>query len=143
MTAKTFTAPFVQTVNNPTGQILPADASGLKTIWTAGSADGVLYTLFASSTDGTDRSVVVTVNIGGAGTDIQVATILVPLNSGNTTAVLPCNILNSTALGPYLRYDAYGNRCWTFQAGSTFKVNSTTTVTTAKALSFTGDGGNY
>lgn len=141
--ANTFTCPYPQTINNPDGVILPADTTSKKTIFTAGSNGSILRALFASSTDTSDRAIILYINVGGAGTDRQVCTVSIPLNSGNTTAIYPVDILHSAALASYLAYDANGNRVWYLKPGTTLKVACTSTVTTAKEIDFVGDALDY
>ena len=145
--AKTTTIPNVQNANMPDGSILPADTTSKKTIFTAGANDSILRSLGASSTDTSDRLINLYVNVGGAGTDRLVATITIPLNSGNSATIPAVDILRaltgSSYLIPQLAYDAYGNKVWNLKAGTTVKVACTTTVTTAKEIDFFGDGADF
>jgi hypothetical protein len=145
--AKTTTIPNVQNANMPDGSILPADTTSKKTIFTAGANDSILRALAASSTDTSDRTINLYVNVGGAGTDRLVATILIPLNSGNSATISAVDLFHaltsSAALMPFLPLDAYGNKVWMLKAGTTIKVACTTTVTTAKELDFFGDGADF
>lgn len=145
--AKTNTIPQVQNANMPDGAILPADTTTKKTIFTAGANDSILRALGASSTDTSNRDVVLYVNVGGAGTDRQIATLQIPLNAGNTNALQSLDIMRllSTAgqMIPFFAYDAYGNRSWLLKAGTTIKVACTTTVTAGKEIDFFGDGADF
>ncbi len=145
--AKTNTIPATQNVNNPDGAILPADTTAKKTIFTAGANDSILTALGSSSTDTADRTVNLYINVGGAGTDRLIATILIPLNSGNTTALPAVDILHAISSGipllPFTAFDAFGNKTWKLKAATTLKVACTTTVTAAKELDFFGEGADF
>jgi hypothetical protein len=140
--AKTATCPHVQNINNVDGAILPADTTTKKTVWTAGANDGVLKSLGLSSTDTSNRNVQIWVNIGGAGTDRLMGTVVVIANAGNDGVTQVTDVMHST-LQQFLSFDAAGNRVFYAKAGTTIKIASTTTVTAAKEIDAVGDGGDF
>lgn len=140
--AKTSTCPHVQNINNVDGAILPADTTTKKTVWTAGANDGVLKSFGLSSTDTANRNVQIWVNIGGAGTDRLLGTVVVIALSGSDGVTAITDVMHS-ALLPFLSYDAAGNRVFNAKAGTTIKIASTVTVTAAKEIDAIGEGGDF
>lgn len=140
--ANTFTCPFPQTIKNITGQILPADTTTKKTIYTAGSNGSIVKSLWVASTDTSVRTFNLYLNAGGAGTDQLIGTFTVAITAGDDAAtnvldVMRSNLFTGTA------YDAFGNKALYLQASSTLKAACTTTVTTAKELDFNGEVLDY
>jgi hypothetical protein len=134
----TFTPPYPQTINNVAGQILPADTTTKKTIYTAGSNGSILKSLGATSTDTSSRIVIFYINVGGGGTDEPIGAVTIAITAGTdgVTAALDC--LRS-ALMAWTSFDAFGNKVLYLKASTTLKVACTTTVTTAKELDFNGE----
>jgi hypothetical protein len=147
MTAKVNTIPATQNVNNPDGAILNATGTATVTVFTAGGADAILSGLGASSTDTVDRTVNLYINVGGAGTDRLFATILIPLNSGNSATIPAVDLLHAVSGGlplvPWTAYDAYGSKVWKLKAGTTIKAAAVVTVTSGKTIAFFGDGADF
>lgn len=148
--AKTNTIPNLQNINNPDGQIANGTGTSKVTVFTAGANDSELRSLGCSSTDTSDRDIYVYINVGGAGTDRLVATIQVPLSSGNSNSVPAVDILNAIASAtgkymiPNLCVDGYGNRIWFLKASTTIKVALTTgSVTAGKTIDFYGGGADF
>ena len=140
--AKTTTCPHVQNINNVDGAILPADTTTKKTVWTAGANDGVLKSFGLTSTDTSNRTIQVWVNIGGAGTDRLLGSLVVTALAGSDGATAAIDVLRSLFI-PYLSYDAAGNKVFNAKAGTTIKIASTVTVTAAKEIDAIGEGGDY
>lgn len=83
-------------------------------------------------------------NVTISATNYLIGTVNVPLSAGNTTAAPSVNLLSAlNNFGPYLCKDANGNPYIYLANGSTLKVNSTTTVTSAKTVTFFAQGGDY
>lgn len=141
--AKSTNVYSIQSVNNLSGQLTNSTgANTLVTVWTAGANDGVLKAFGATSTDTSSPTLQVFVNIGGSGTDLLVGSIPITANSGNNGQTAAVDILRSILI-PWLSYDAYGNKVFHAQAGTTIKVSTTTAVTSGKTIQLFGDGGNY
>ena len=76
---------FPVTIQTAFQQILPADASALKNLYT-GAANGTkIDNILISSTDTSNRDLVFYITSGGI--DYQIATISCIANSGNTNAI--------------------------------------------------------
>jgi hypothetical protein len=140
--ANTFTPPYPQTIKNISGQILPADTTTKKTVYTAGSQGSIVKSWGVVSTDTTARTVDFYINVGGAGTDQLLCTITIPITAGNDAATAPVDVLRNS-LFTYTSYDAFGNKVLYLQASTTLKVASRVTVTTAKEIDFNGEVLDY
>lgn len=140
--AKTFTCPHVQNINNVDGVILPADTTTKKTVWTAGGNDSVLKSFGLTSTDTVDRTVQIWVNVGGAGTDRLLGSVIVTALSGTNGSAATIDVLRST-MNLFLSFDSNGNRVFNAKAGTTIKIAATVTVTAAKEIDAVGEGGDF
>lgn len=143
--AVTTTPVFLQTIITGIATILPADASNLKTIITAGTDGTVLDSIVASSTDTSARDLQFYLTVGG--TDTLLATVSCTANAGNTNSVSLIDVLNHARLGStsgytsgYPTLDSNGNHILKLQNGEILKVKSLTTVTTAKVISVIAKG---
>jgi hypothetical protein len=145
--AKINTIPNVQNANMPDGQILNATGTAKVTIFTAGPNDSILRALGASSTDTADEDVIFYVNVGGAGTDRQIAKLKIPLSSGNSNTVPAFDVLRALSgtsyMLPFIAYDSYGNKVWNLKAGTTIKAAAASTITSGKEIDFFGDGADF
>lgn len=131
---------FPVTIQTAFQQILPADASALKTLYT-GAANGTkIDNILISSTDTSNRDLVFYITSGGI--DYQIATISCIANSGNTNAIYPIGLFSHVAFN-YLNFDPMGNHYMYLKSGDVLKVKSATTVTAAKAIQFTVQAGDY
>ena len=131
---------FPQTITTEVIQILPATASALVTLYTAGTNGSKIENIIATNTD-TAAAYAITLTIVISATSYIIGTINVPLSSGNTTAAPAVSLLNSANL-PTAK-DSNGNPYIYLASGAVLKVNSGTTVNTGKVLSFTAIGGDY
>jgi hypothetical protein len=131
---------YPQVINTPVQQILPADVSNLKTLYTGGTNGSRLEHLSCISTDTAARDLAFYFTVSSV--DYLLATLNVPINSGNTNAIYPVDIFTHPAFS-WLPIDANGNRYMYIASGVVLKVKSTTTVTTAKAIQFNIFGGDY
>jgi hypothetical protein len=125
---------FTQNIKLTGAKILPADASALVTLFTAGTNDSVVKAINVQSTDTAARVVQLWVNDGT--TDFLIGAVNVPLNSGNTGTAAAIDLLGGTLM-PSLPYDSNGKRILPLPAGYTLKVNSQSTVTAAREITFT------
>lgn len=136
----TATPIFPQTIQTPVAQILPATASNLVTLYTAGANGSKIENIIATNTD-TAAAYAITLTVVVSATNYIIGTVNVPLSSGNTTAAPSINLLNNTSIN--LAKDSNGNPYIYLASGAVLKVNSGTTVNTGKVLSFTAMGGDY
>ncbi len=136
----TATPVFPQSIKNGQVQILPADTTSLKTIYTAAANGSVISSIFLASTDTTSRDVQFYVTIGG--TDYLLATISCLLNSGNTNAVPLISVLDHANFATQV-VDAHGNRCLYLASGSVLKAKALVAVTAAKAISIFAQAGDF
>ena len=140
--AVTATPIFPQTINNTVVTIVNADASNLKTVYTAGAAGSRVENLLVTNTDTNPYTVQITVVISA--TNYLIGSVTVPLSAGNTTAAPSVNLFSAlNNFGPYLCKDSNGNPYLYLASGSTLKVNTTGTVTAAKTVAFFCQGGYY
>lgn len=135
--AVTSTPALPQAINFGIGQILPADTTTLKTIWTAGSNGSLLQSLGMSSTDTSNRDI--QFYITRSGTDYLICTIQAPLTAGATNAIPSVDVLRH-AMWPWLQYDMAGNRQLRLKSGDVLKFASTGTITAAKVVNCFADG---
>lgn len=135
--AVTTTPAYPQAINLGIGQILPADTTSLKTVFTAGANGSLIQSIGMSSTDTSNRDVVFYVT--RSATDYQICTIQAPLSAGNTNAIASVDVLRH-AMWPWLQYDMAGNRQLRLKSGDVLKFACTGTVTAAKAITCFADG---
>ena len=128
----TDTPVFVQALGLGLVQIANADASGLKTVVTAGANGSKISALLFASDDTTARDIQWGVERGG--TFYPVATVTVAIGAGTTAAAAAVDAF-STANCPGLPTDANGQPYLHLISGDTLKIKSLTTVTSAKLVS--------
>ena len=131
---------FPQTVRATVAQILPADTSTLKTLYTAATNGSKIESIRISSTDGTARDIQLYVTVSG--TDYLLGTVSVPANSGNTNALATVDMLNSSNMN-MMNTDINGNRYLYLETGFVLKAKTTSTVSASKAVQFFINGGDY
>jgi hypothetical protein len=122
---------FFQSVRREQGQVLPADASALKTLFTAGANGSRIVMISFNSTDTADRDV--TLYITSSGVDYPWFTLKVLANAGNTNAIPAVDGMRHLN-NPALAYDPGGNRYLDLKSGDVLKMAALTTVTAAKAI---------
>jgi len=132
---------FPQTVKQGVAQILPADTTSLKTIYTGQTNGSRVDNLLITSTDTSARDVQLVVTI--ASTDYVLGTISVPANSGFTNAVVSLNMFQHAQMVNALNVDNNGNRYILLASGSVLKIKSLTTVTAAKAINVVAQIGDF
>lgn len=118
-----------QTPKNGVVQILPADTTTQKTVFTAGSNGSKVTGLVLSSTDTSARDVAVSVT--RSGTSYLLGTVTLPIGAGFSGAVPAVNGLTF----PGLPADSDGNPYLLLLSGDTLTVAALTTVTAAKVIS--------
>lgn len=138
--AVTPTPIYPQVINTPVQQILPADTTTLKTLYTAGANGSRIDNINVASTDTAARDLGFYVTV--AGTDYLLFTLACPLNSGNTNAINPLAVFAHVVFQGF-NFDPNGNRYINLATGAVLKVKALTTVTAAKAIQFFVQGGDY
>lgn len=122
---------FEQTPNLGVQQILPADTTSLKTLYTGGTNGSRIMAIFLASTDTSSRDVQFVITVGG--TDYLFSTLSCVARSGDTNSAAMISAFNHTQFAG-LPQDANGNRYIYLTSGAILKAKSTATVTTAKAI---------
>lgn len=123
--------PFTQNIVNAGVQILPADTTTLKTLYTASTNDAIVKSLIVNSTDTAAQTVNLWLNISGV--DTLLGTVTIPLASGTNGTVAAVDLL-SGAIITGLPLDASGKRVLPLKAGTIVKISTVGTVTAAKAI---------
>ncbi len=131
---------FYQSLNIGAVQILPADTTTYKTLVTAGASGAKVDLIRVHSTDTAAKEVTLTLTISG--TDYPIGTVSIPLRTGDTTSAPSLNFLDQTNITASFKRDVNGNKFLEMPANSTLRVKVSSTVTTAKALSFIAEGRN-
>lgn len=126
-------ATFVKTPTNGVVQILPADTTSQKTVYTAGANGSKITGLNAASTDTAAHDVQVSVTRSGV--SYPIGTINVPAGAGNSSGVTSVNMLNFTFITG-LAIDSDGNPFLLLSSGDTLTLSSLVTVTAGKTLTF-------
>ena len=138
--AKSQALNFTQSLKMGMATIVAADASTLKTVYTAGSNDSVIKSLQVASDDTTVR--VLNVYINNGSTDYLLGAVSVAIASGTNGTTAAVDLLGGTLM-PALPYDANGKRVLPLPAGYVLKVSSQTTVTAAKTVTITAMAEDY
>lgn len=120
--------------------IQAADASNLKTLYTAPS-DGARVTSIAMTSDETANTRVIQFYVNKGSADRLLGTVNLPLNAGFTGQVATIYPLRALLLGFQasglalgLCVDAFGNPFIQLKGGEILKVKSTSTVAAGKTL---------
>lgn len=138
--AVTATPIFPQTINNTFVQILPADTTTKKTVYTGGTNGSKVEKILLTNTD--TNAYTLNWYITSGGTDYLIGTVSCPLSSGNTTSAPTFDLFANSNFFTGAR-DACGNPYIYLNNGAVLKVASTGTVTAAKAISVYAQGGDY
>jgi hypothetical protein len=138
--AGTATGIYPQLHVSPAVQILPADTTNLKTLLTPGANGSVINRIWVASTDTSARDLQFYVTISSV--DYLIGTLSIPANSGFTNSVPMVSVFESTQF-PAMFLDNNGNKIMRLASGVVLKVKCLTTVTTAKAISITCQGGDF
>lgn len=131
---------FIQTIKNWPAQILPADTTTLKTVVTGGSQGSKVEQLNVTSTDTSARDMALWWTISA--TNYLIGTISIPITAGFTNAIPTVNLLRNSQI-PGVKIDANGNPYLYVASGTVLAVSTLTTVTAAKAIQITGEGGDF
>jgi hypothetical protein len=137
----TATPIFPQTITTGVTQILPADTTTLKTLFTAGANGSKIDNILVTSTDTGAKDLQLVVTISAV--DYIVGTFTVPANTGNTNSTVTLNALAHPQLFNALNVDNNGNRCLFLATGAVLRVKSIATVTATRVISLIAQGGNF
>jgi hypothetical protein len=118
---------------------LPADTTSAKTVFTAGSNGSEVLALNLSSTDTATR--IVQIALVRSGTSYPLGALTLPITAG-TDGVTPSVDAIASGVIPGLPINNDGQHYIPMKSGDTLTVNTTTTVTTAKAISAVAMGGD-
>ena len=135
----TFTsAPF-----NKVTQFSPADTTVAKDILAVDAVyDRRVYGIAAW----TDESVAkdVSIHLSDGITVWELTTIAIPLNSGNTNAIVPVDILTHTQMAPFVKQrDAAGAPYLNIPKGWSLRLNYNTAITATKLANIVVNGETY
>jgi hypothetical protein len=140
--AVTATPVFPQAPKNYKVQILPADASALKTIATGGTNGTKITAIIVTSSDTVARTVTWGITTGGV--FFPLGTVTIPITAGQVDTTNPAVNLLDPARTPGLPFDADGSPYILLNgAGDTLQVKSLTTVTAAKEIDITAIGADF
>jgi hypothetical protein len=132
------TAPFTRVT-----QFLPADTTVAKDILPANlTKDRRIYGITVHTDDTAAKDVILSISDGT--TTWKLTTIAIPLNSGNTNAIVPVDLFSSTQLAPYIKNrDASGSPYLHIPATWSIKLAYATAITAAKLANITIIGELY
>jgi hypothetical protein len=122
--------------------IVPADTTAWKTVYTAPANDAVIKALACVSDDTAAKNVRIGIDVAGAGTVRQIATVNIPIAAGTNGIANAIDLLNASAC-PFLPVDRNGKRILPLRAGDVLKVAALGTVTTAKTITVTALAEEY
>jgi ribosomal protein S11 len=141
--AVTATPIYPQTLTNTPITIVNATGSSAVTAYTGGANGTKLEAIYVTNTD-SSAAYAINVFIKQSSTSYLLGTVNVPLSSGNTTSASTINLLSSSGnLGAVLPKDSNGNPYIYLSSASSVTVASTTTVTSAKTLTFLAQGEDF
>jgi len=127
---------FLRTIVSPAIQIIDADASAQKTVFSAGVDGGAITNLTATSSDSVDVIIIVSLN-DSVQTNI-IGEVNVPAGSGTDGTLPAINLLDSTKI-TLLQNDG----SVLLGSGAALEVNAKTTVTAATTIFVTALGGSF
>lgn len=127
-----------QTPKRSAVQIVAADASNQKTLYTAGSNGSKITGMILQSNDTSPRDILI--SITRSATVYNLGCVTVPIGAGNSGAVPSVNGL-SAIVG--LPVDSDGNPYLFLESGDSITIASTTTVTAAKTLNANAIGADF
>jgi hypothetical protein len=138
-TALTFTsAPF-----NRVTQFAPADGTNAKDILPVDSVnDRRVYGIAVWTDESAAKDV--SLHLSDGTTVWELTTVAIPINSGNTNAVVPVDILTHSQMAPYVKQrDASGAPYLNIPKGWSLRINYNATITTARLANFVVSGESY
>lgn len=132
---------FAQTLKLGAVQILPADTTSLKTIYTAAADGSRVNNLLITSTDTAAKDVQLVLTVSAV--DYVLGTITIPANTGFTAAVVSLNMFQHAGLVNVLNQDNNGNKYLDLESGAILKIKALTTVTAAKIINIVAQVADY
>lgn len=133
---------YPQVFNQTVQTITDADTTTLKTVFTPGVSGSKLEHILVSSTDTSSRLVQLYLTVSS--TDYLLGTVTVSANAGNTASIATVNLFNLLGnFGQILDRDPAGNAFLYIAPNNSVKVATTTTVTTAKVVTFIATGEDF
>ena len=139
--AVTSTPIFPQVISAGFYQLVPADTTTLKTLFTAGANGSRIDNILVTSTDTGSKDLQFVITYSAV--DYVVGTLSIPALSGFTAAVVPVLVFNHANFSSYLGVDANGNKMLFLPIGAVLKVKALSTVTVAKVISVNCQGGDF
>ena len=141
--AYNYTPIFPTTVVNGVVQVLPADTTALKTIYTAATNGSRVESIICTNTATVADSVVQLWAVIG-GTNYLIGSVTVPLTAGNVATVPSVNLMSYLGnFGSTLNRDANGNTYLYLATGTVLKIAVTVTMATGKTLTCFVQGGDF
>ena len=139
--AVTNTPIFPQTITNTVQLFKPADTSTLKTIYTGGLNGSRVENCIVTNTDTNPYTIQVWVTI--ATVAYLIATFTLAASAGNTAVAASFNLLTALSGQGLLSLDSNGNPYLYLANGSTFQINSTTTIAAGKIVTTFAQGEDF
>jgi len=104
--------------------------------------DRRIYGIAVFTDESAAKDVVISISDGT--TTWKLTTVAIPLNSGNTNAVVPVDVFTHTQLAPYIKQrDAAGAPYLNIPKGWSLRLNYSATMTTAKIANVVVNGETY
>jgi len=128
---------FLETTFTKCVQILPADTTDKKIIYTAG-ADGGAVTQLSASTDDTSQ-VIAEISVSDGTTEVKLGEVVIPAGSGTDGSSPSKNLLDVAAMPGSLQADG----SLLLGPAAVLSVNAKATITAAKVFDIVGHGGSY
>ena len=113
-----------------------ANTSAWVTLYTAAADDAVIKALAGVSDSTAAITLRLGIDVAGAGTVRQIATVIIPIAAGTNGTAPAIDLLNSLDL-PFLPVDRTGKRILPLKGGDILKAAALATITTAKTLTLT------
>jgi hypothetical protein len=135
----TFTsAPF-----NRVTQFAPVDAANAKDILPVDAVyDRRIYGIAVWTDESAAKDI--SLHLSDGTTVYELTTIAIPINSGNTNAIVPIDVLTHTQMSPYVKQrDAAGAPYLNIPKGWSLRLNYNTAITAAKIANIVINGETY
>ena len=132
------TAPFTSVT-----QFTPTDTTTTKDILASNAVqDRRVYGITVYTDESVAKDVIVSISNGT--TTWKLSTVAIPINAGNTNAIVPVDIFSSTQFSPFVRNrDASGAAYIHIPAGWSLRLNYVATMTAAKTANYVVVGEIY
>ena len=136
----TFTsAPFYQVT-----QFTSAGGTAPSTILTSDSTNARRIYGISAWTDEAASAKDVSIHLFDGVTVYELTTVSIPLNAGNTNAIVPVDILTHTQMAPFVKQrDASGAPYWNIPSGYSIRLNYNTALAAGKLANVVVFGETY